>query len=87
MMFVYYNIDLEQIYIPYICVDRRLKGYGIGRSLIKVLKTKKDFSVLRLEVSKDNTAFDFYSKIGFIIEEEREDKFLMCYKIKRTFPV
>ena len=43
--------------------------------------------VLRLEVSKDNTAFTFYSKIGFIIEEEREDKFLMCYKIKRTFPV
>ena len=81
MMFVYYNMDLSQIYVPYICVDGEVAGLGIGRKLIEELKRKKEFMVLRLEVSKDDTAFTFYSKIGFTVEEEREDKFLMRYKI------
>ncbi|PJE99925.1 GNAT family N-acetyltransferase [Prevotella intermedia] len=81
MMFVYYNMDLSQIYVPYICVDCEVTGLGIGRKLIEELKKKKEFTVLRLEVSKDNTALTFYSKIGFTVEEERDDKFLMRYKI------
>lgn len=81
MMFVYYNTILSQVYIPYICVDRKFYGYGIGKSLIEGLKRKKNFQYIRLEVSKSNTAFNFYRKIGFVIEEERGDKLLMKYKI------
>ena len=42
MMFVYYNMDLSQIYVPYICVDGEVAGLGIGRKLIEELKKKKN---------------------------------------------
>ena len=81
MMFVYYDSSLSQVYIPYICVDCKFYGHGIGKSLIESLKKKIDFKYIRLEVSKSNSAFVFYSKLGFVEEEDRGDKLLMRYQI------
>lgn len=84
LMFVYYNLEMKQIYVPYICVDPAQRGRGLAKQLIDFLKRNDEYDFLRLEVSKDNSAFQFYLKQGFAIENDHGDKYLMCYHILST---
>lgn len=80
-MFAYLNEELSQIYIPFISVDRDYRKRGIARALLDQLKFFKGYSFIRLEVIKNNEALFFYRKYGFVIEENRNNKYLMKYSI------
>ncbi|EFB92588.1 GNAT family N-acetyltransferase [Prevotella bivia] len=81
LMFAYLNEELSQIYIPFISVDRDYRKRGIARALLDQLKFFKGYSFIRLEVIKNNEALFFYRKYGFVIEENRNNKYLMKYSI------
>ena len=71
MLCVYFNRDLQQAYIPYICVCNEYKGKGLGSVLLEKLidyikKNKSYISFLALEVLISNiSAQAFYSKFQF----------------------
>jgi ribosomal protein S18 acetylase RimI-like enzyme len=75
------DISNENAFLTLILVDSDSKGKKIGFNLlntsINFLKNRK-FRYYNLEVLKSNiSAIDFYEKIGFKIEKEREDFFQM----------
>jgi ribosomal protein S18 acetylase RimI-like enzyme len=82
LMFVYFNDKLSQIYIPYICVDSKMRGLNLGTSFINLLKSKKEYKAIRLEVYKDTPAFLFYRNHEFFIEEDKGEKYLMSLTLK-----
>ncbi len=76
----YKNTEINQLYIPYICVDPSMQGWGIGTDMIDFLVNKYlfSFSDIALEVLKTNMlGLSFYEKNGFHIMEDRGEKFLL----------
>lgn len=67
----YINILVTDVYeILKICVDETYRKMGIGERLIENIKTDKD---IFLEVSENNKAKHFYSKLGFRIYNIRKN--------------
>jgi ribosomal protein S18 acetylase RimI-like enzyme len=77
----YYSNDItQQIYIPYICVDRLYQGNGIAKNLFNFLEDNicHDYKEMVLEVRKTNlVAYNLYLTLGFTIKECEGEKFLM----------
>lgn len=61
------------------------RNYGIGtnlmRSMLEELK-KFDYSQTSLAVQKDNYALKMYQAVGFHIEKELEEEYLMLFTLK-----
>ncbi|QQN71614.1 GNAT family N-acetyltransferase [Comamonas testosteroni] len=81
-VFFYCNaVDKKASYITLIGTSAQSRGKGVGYGLLQhVLNISKQrgFSCCQLEVRKENTrAFDFYRQIGFAVEEDRGEKYLM----------
>ncbi|BDB71967.1 hypothetical protein Cthiooxydans_43790 [Comamonas thiooxydans] len=81
-VFFYCNaVDKKASYITLIGTSAQARGKGVGYGLLQhVLHTSKQrgFACCQLEVRKTNTrALDFYQQIGFAVEEDRGEKYLM----------
>lgn len=86
-VFFYCNApDKKSSYITLIGTSRHARGKGIGYGLLQhvlVLSKQRGFESCQLEVRKRNlSAFDFYKKTGFGIEQDRGDKYLMKITLK-----
>lgn len=68
-------------YITHIALDKQCRGEGIGTLLLletKQLLKERGFHKIKLEVHKQNSfAFHFYCQRGFVIKEDRLNKYLM----------
>ena len=68
-------------YITHIALDQKCRGEGIGTLLLlktKQLLKEQRFSKIHLEVHKQNSfAYHFYCQRGFVIKEDRINKYLM----------
>ena len=79
----YYANDYKSLkaYVTLIGVVSMHRGKGIGKALLESsmgLLKKEGFKTYSLEVGKENSgAMILYQNIGFTIEEERGDKYLM----------
>lgn len=76
----YRNDTIRQLYIPLLCVKSAYQNKGIGSQLMSslILKYGGNYRSVALEVVKTNTrAYQFYLKCGFLIVEDRGDKYLM----------
>ena len=76
----YRNDEIGQLYIPLICVLPKYQHKGLATKMFKYLKVKYrlQYRTIALEVLKQNDkAYEFYVKQGFMIAEDRKDKFLM----------
>lgn len=81
LMLAYFNLELSQIYIPFLSIKKEYRGYSLAKQMLDILKFHKEYSIICLEVEKTNKAFFFYQKNGFKIESDRGNKFLMKYTI------
>lgn len=81
-VFFYCNAaDKKSSYITLIGTSMHARGKGVGYGLLEhVLRLSKQrgFACCQLEVRKNNVhAFNFYKRVGFTIEQDRGDKYLM----------
>lgn len=81
-VFFYCNAaDKKSSYVTLIGTSIHARGKGVGYGLLQhVLHLSKHrrFACCQLEVRKNNVhAFEFYKQVGFTIEEDRGDKYLM----------
>lgn len=81
-VFFYCNSsDKNFSYITLIGTASRAQGKGIAYDLVNEvfsLSRERGFSSCRLEVRKENfRALDFYRKVGFVVLEDRSDRYLM----------
>lgn len=81
-VFFYCNaVDKRSSYISLIGTSIQARSKGIGYGLLQyVLQVSRlrGFPCCQLEVRKANArAFDFYKQVGFTVEEDRGDKYLM----------
>lgn len=86
-VFFYCNDPSKRVsYITLIGTSTEARGSGVGFALLQyVLSITKvrGFSCCRLEVRKDNTrACAFYKRAGFVVVEDRGDKFLMSLDLQ-----
>lgn len=86
-VFFYCNAqDKRKSYITLIGTSNNARGKGVGYALVQyVLNISKcrGFNCCQLEVLKTNlNAFNFYCRIGFIVEEDRGEKYLMSISIQ-----
>ena len=79
--------ELGVAFITHIAILPKYQRKGIGRLLIRKvaeLAKAKSFSELILEVKKNNEkALKFYFSMGFAVNEDRGDKYLMGAKIDK----
>lgn len=78
----YINTSFQFLYIPYVWVNQNDRGRHCGTNMIQVLKRQIQETIreIRLEVRKDNvTAIDFYLRNGFIVSEDRLEKYLLVH--------
>jgi len=84
-MCVYYANDTQtrKGYISLIGIKQPYRGIGEGRILLNsVIENMKEngMSCVLLEVDDDNNAaFCFYERMGFVIEQKRENTYLLKY--------
>ena len=67
-------------YITLIVVLPQFQGKGIGLKLIDYavsISLKRNMKKLRLEVNKNNPAFNFYSNNNFNVVHETDESFIM----------
>ncbi|MDO8254152.1 GNAT family N-acetyltransferase [Shewanella algae] len=67
-------------YLTFIGVKKCFRGLGIARSMINATEAqllKAGFSILRLEVYKENRAIELYKDIGFEVYKESLDSYYM----------
>lgn len=80
----YVNPNAKQIYITLICVDPAFQQRGLGRLMLKYLVdnyTNKALSIALEVVKYNNIALNFYKHEGFVIIEDRGNRFLMQLSI------
>lgn len=74
-------------YLTMILVEKNFQGNGIGRMLLDFSirdLINKGFIFYKLEVLKLNTkAISFYKRIGFLIEEDRGELYLMSLNLSK----
>lgn len=84
-LLAYYKNDVTcELYIPYICVENSKQNTGIGKKMINTLieNNRENYNSIVLEVVKSNVnGLSFYFRNGFVIEEERLDRYLLRKKI------
>lgn len=76
----YKNEDTKQIYIPYLLTRTEFQGKGVASAMLKHIDQTfhGHYTTIALEVNKTNLpAFRLYSKMNFIINEDRGNKYLM----------
>lgn len=75
----YENTNCKQIYLTYVCVLPNMRNSGVGKLLLKFIEDHASgFETVALEVNKSNTnAFRFYNNNGFVIKEDRGNRFLL----------
>lgn len=78
----YSNHDNHKAYIPLVWVDSAKRRRGLGASMLDALHrhlSNRGMTSVSLEVHKNNqSAFSLYSRSGYRIVEDRQDKWLMC---------
>ena len=83
LMAVYFNEQLKQIYVPYICTAGAHYAPHVGQYLFRmIMHFSTPFEYVRLEVRKNNLrAVTFYLKQGFTIKHDAGEKVLLEYKL------
>ncbi len=81
-LIAYYCNEAEQTaYIPLVWVDEPVRSQGIAMQMFETLHDslkEKNIKSLGLEVIKDNrNALKLYLRLGYNIEEDRGNKYLM----------
>ena len=81
-VFFYCNApDKKASYITLIGTSIQARGKGVGYGLMQhvlSLSRHRGFSWCKLEVRKNNErAYAFYQQTGFVVEEDRGEKYLM----------
>lgn len=80
----YKNNVTRELYIPYICVENSKQNTGIGKKMMNTLieNNREYYNSIVLEVVKSNVnGLSFYFRNGFVIEEERLDRYLLRKKM------
>lgn len=76
----YKNNEAKQLYIPYLITRLEYQGQGVASAMIQYMvnKFRDEYASIALEVNKTNQpAIHLYSKMNFIINEDRGNKYLM----------
>ena len=76
----YRNIENSFLYVSFIWRSRLYTKKDIGKKMLDYMISQENgklFKKVLLEVNKQNPALYFYSKNGFVIEEDRNNKYLM----------
>lgn len=87
----YYCNDLlkNTAYLTLIVIEEGSRGQGIGKLLLESSISdliNRGFKTYKLEVLKHNAkALELYCQYGFIIEEDRDDIWLMKLNLKNDF--
>ena len=77
----YYDDRIPSLSISFLS---EFRGQGLGQQLMTAmldLLKAKGYPSVSLSVSKDNPAVGFYQRLGFVTVEEREDDYLMLYRL------
>ena len=80
----YYSNDKgKYIYISHFWVNGKFQHRHYGQRMLEALidSNSKKYNEIRLEVVKDNPAFFFYQKKGFVIQEDRGSKLLLVLSL------
>lgn len=80
----YKNENVSQLYVTLVCVDETWQRSGLGTMMFSKLAglSTDGWHSIGLEVNKHNIkGLNFYIKQGFLIEEDRDKKYLMKKKI------
>lgn len=85
----YTNAEACFVYITHYWVSAACRGRGYARQMFDMLQAQaEDFCrEVRLEVKKDNPAYEFYRKLGFLIRDDHDDKWLMMRQLQVYHPV
>jgi ribosomal protein S18 acetylase RimI-like enzyme len=68
------------IYLMDMQVSKKMQGKGIGKYILELIESKankNNLKKIQLSVFKDNSAKDFYKKLGFKIKKTKKDVFIM----------
>ncbi len=81
----YTNHKEHKAYIPLVWVDGAKRRRGIGACMLTELHRhikSEGIETVGLEVHKNNlSAFSLYSRLGYRVVEDRNDKWLMCFDL------
>lgn len=81
----YTNHKEHKAYIPLVWVDGAKRRRGIGARMLTELHRhikSEGIETVGLEVHKNNSsAFSLYSRLGYRVVEDRNDKWLMCFDL------
>lgn len=81
MVLWYVNEHDKTVYVPFVWIDETIRSHGYSYLMLKLLHEYLKISGYRsigLEVYKDNTvALSLYSKMGYRLKEDRNEKILM----------
>jgi ribosomal protein S18 acetylase RimI-like enzyme len=79
------DLSRQDGYLSMIIIDKTARGDGLGKLMLQTSifdLIKRGFVNYKLEVLKLNTnALKLYENFGFVIEEDRGDKWLMNLKL------
>ncbi len=64
------KVRQPEVVLYFIGIDEGAKGLGIGRRLIQDIMDRTKHRCMTLNVSKDNSAKQFYDKLGFSVVGE-----------------
>ncbi len=75
----YYNEEGRFIYISHFWVSRMFQKQHIGTTMLDILFccVSGRYDSIMLEVNKGSSAISFYERTGFVIKEDRGNKFLL----------
>ena len=79
----------DEIYIDELCIDKSIRGHGIGKKLIEIVEKEVDDGKcenINLITNEFQEAIEFYKKCGFEIEfirYHKNNKFTKYYMIKK----
>lgn len=82
LLVFYENIEKGMIYITHFVVSSKYRNHGIGQKILQYLHAYAmtiGCKYIELEVIKNTVAYKLYNKLGYVIIENRDDKFLMQY--------
>jgi ribosomal protein S18 acetylase RimI-like enzyme len=82
LLIFYENAEMEKIYATHFVVSSKYRNQGIGQKVLHCLHMYAKnigYKFIELEVIKNSSAYKLYNKFGYLVQENRNDKFLMRY--------
>lgn len=84
LLVFYENAEKGMIYITHFVVSSKYRNHGIGQKMLQYLHVYAmtvGCKYIELEVIKNTAAYKLYNKLGYVVIENRDNKFLMQFQL------